>query len=429
MKKRNSIMPSMSKIFIMAVLILIVQTAYSQSSQIHIVKRGQTFAVIASMYGLTESELREANPNAKNCYAGMKLKIIKNAPIINKLTETTSNSVSSISQRSSNKEVDNTPNTLLDLGRRYIEEEKYKKASKFLNDVLTYSSSTGQQKKEARELLAKIELAKEERREEVSSAIDNLAKGFTEAGNSLMTMGVMASQAELAQRRGHVMPNVVPAMPYNYPVYNSSSFYEYNAQQTISNLDRQSRELFKPVERELEKLDNYVKKSAETGKKRQEIIDRANACYDAGNYKEAFNLLKPLAEAGVTVAQYKIGDMYAEGKGVAKNETIANRWYRQAEESKRQTRELQKQIMEFNKNSTTTTLQSAPSVQNGQRVCGNCNGTGLVLYSNSCPLSKYTTSHYCIYINCQVCGRSHCKDNSSHINCPICEGTKMRPNY
>lgn len=41
----------------------------------HIVKRGDTFASIAKKYGITETELMEANPTMKNCYVGLKISI------------------------------------------------------------------------------------------------------------------------------------------------------------------------------------------------------------------------------------------------------------------------------------------------------------------------------------------------------------------
>jgi len=47
----------------------------AQTANTHIVQRGETFALVAKRYGLTEQELKKANPNEEVCYAGMKLKI------------------------------------------------------------------------------------------------------------------------------------------------------------------------------------------------------------------------------------------------------------------------------------------------------------------------------------------------------------------
>ena len=48
----------------------------AQNATEHVVKRGETFATIAGKYGLTESQLKEANPQYKTCYAGLKLKVV-----------------------------------------------------------------------------------------------------------------------------------------------------------------------------------------------------------------------------------------------------------------------------------------------------------------------------------------------------------------
>lgn len=47
----------------------------AQTSKTHTVQRGETFALVAKRYGLTEQELKNANPDEDVCYAGMKLTI------------------------------------------------------------------------------------------------------------------------------------------------------------------------------------------------------------------------------------------------------------------------------------------------------------------------------------------------------------------
>lgn len=50
----------------------------------------------------------------------------------------------------------------------------------------------------------------------------------------------------------------------------------------------------------------------------------------AGKYKDALDILKPLAEKGSTVAQYKLGGMYELGLGVDKNYSRAIELYRES---------------------------------------------------------------------------------------------------
>lgn len=50
--------------------------------------------------------------------------------------------------------------------------------------------------------------------------------------------------------------------------------------------------------------------------------------YATGNYAEALRLLRPLAAQGEEAAQDTLGDMYANGEGVAKDSAEALHWYR-----------------------------------------------------------------------------------------------------
>lgn len=43
---------------------------------------------------------------------------------------------------------------------------------------------------------------------------------------------------------------------------------------------------------------------------------QADAAYQAGNYFQAFCLFRPLAQQGNAKAQYRLGKLYEEGKGV-----------------------------------------------------------------------------------------------------------------
>lgn len=56
-----------------------VSVVFGQQSQtVHVVQRGESFASIAAKYGISENELKQANPNARTCIAGMKLTVKQN---------------------------------------------------------------------------------------------------------------------------------------------------------------------------------------------------------------------------------------------------------------------------------------------------------------------------------------------------------------
>jgi hypothetical protein len=52
----------------------------------------------------------------------------------------------------------------------------------------------------------------------------------------------------------------------------------------------------------------------------------------AGNFAEAYCVLKPHAEAGDAEAQYNIGWMYLNGYGLAMNDSLALEWWQRASE-------------------------------------------------------------------------------------------------
>ena len=58
----------------------------------------------------------------------------------------------------------------------------------------------------------------------------------------------------------------------------------------------------------------------------------AVAAYDRQDYATALRLLRPLAEQGHAAAQYNLGLMYHEGKGVAQDYAQAVAWFRKAAE-------------------------------------------------------------------------------------------------
>jgi len=54
------------------------------------------------------------------------------------------------------------------------------------------------------------------------------------------------------------------------------------------------------------------------------------AAYDAGDYREALRIFRPLAERGNAEAQYYLGLMYEKGNGVSKDKERMRTWYTRA---------------------------------------------------------------------------------------------------
>ncbi len=54
--------------------------------------------------------------------------------------------------------------------------------------------------------------------------------------------------------------------------------------------------------------------------------------YERGDYATALTEFRPLAQQGNAVAQFSLGVMYLEGRGVPQDDAEAVRWHRQAAE-------------------------------------------------------------------------------------------------
>ena len=59
-------------------------------------------------------------------------------------------------------------------------------------------------------------------------------------------------------------------------------------------------------------------------------LEDAEAAYARGDYKSYLRLTRSLADRGDAAAQYNLGIMYENGRGVRKDDAEAVRWYRKA---------------------------------------------------------------------------------------------------
>jgi TPR repeat protein len=59
-------------------------------------------------------------------------------------------------------------------------------------------------------------------------------------------------------------------------------------------------------------------------------FDDALYAYQRGDYETTYQLIRPLAESGDPTAQYFLGFLHHEGKGVPKNYSKAAKWLRKA---------------------------------------------------------------------------------------------------
>lgn len=109
--------------------------AIAQTGNTHTVKRGESFALITKRYGITEEQLKAANPNKTVCYVGLKLELPKNPA-----------SQGTNSQVESNKTAAQSEHSLADTGKQTAKVENShpkKKKKEFWKGIGDFFSGMG----------------------------------------------------------------------------------------------------------------------------------------------------------------------------------------------------------------------------------------------------------------------------------------------
>ena len=76
----------------------------------------------------------------------------------------------------------------------------------------------------------------------------------------------------------------------------------------------------------------FVIASTSSGPVLADALEDGIVAYHNKDYAKAVALWKPLADKGVAAAQYQLGTLYAEGRGVEQNDAIAAIWFQRAAE-------------------------------------------------------------------------------------------------
>lgn len=84
----------------------------------------------------------------------------------------------------------------------------------------------------------------------------------------------------------------------------------------------------KPNSEPTKQVGDGVPESTNAGARSRE--DDARSAYVSGDYARAAPLMRPFAEQGQAWAQFGLGTMYEDGKGVPKDDKQAEDWYRKA---------------------------------------------------------------------------------------------------
>jgi len=179
---------------ILSFWLLALPASGQQDLKTHTVQRGETFGSIAAKYGMTESELRAANPNAKTCFAGMKLAIIRlEVPNTIKSNEkVTSQQRVNEGQNSSSIEETNRIHTSslginkrFEEGKEYFYKRKWRKVISSFKKVIADQNSSDEERRQSEELLTMAMSEKEARTERRIAFFNTLGNLMENVSNLL----------------------------------------------------------------------------------------------------------------------------------------------------------------------------------------------------------------------------------------------------
>lgn len=179
----------MKKLFITLLLSLGICTSAIAQQTEHQVRRGETFASIATRYGITEDALRKANADKKTAYAGVKLKIPVVKTTSEKVIADTSVPTSEPTVRPSAPTTEHNGNSFsmvnFNKGKEYFYNKKWKKAIKAFNDVLSDPLADNNTKLQSQKFLAQAQKQQQERKQRREAIWNGISTGLKAFGNIL----------------------------------------------------------------------------------------------------------------------------------------------------------------------------------------------------------------------------------------------------
>ncbi len=240
---------------ILSFWLLALPASGQQDLKTHTVQRGETFGSIAAKYGMTESELRAANPNAKTCFAGMKLAIIRlEVPNTIKSNEkVTSQQRVNEGQNSSSIEETNRIHTSslginkrFEEGKEYFYKRKWRKAISSFKKVIADQNSSDEERRQSEELLTMAMSEKEARTERRIAFFNTLGNLMENVSNLLEgDSGETGSSTIETNSRGKTSNSSVSGLEKHLYVLNDQYerlMEQYNASLLMTNATVSARE-------------------------------------------------------------------------------------------------------------------------------------------------------------------------------------------
>lgn len=418
----------MKRIVVSFILAFCVNITFWAQQKVHTVMRGETFAIIAKKYGISEEELRNANTTVKMAHTGAKLKIPqkKVERAVSTPTPPPKNNASSMSQspsihtsqmHQSQTSASITPNTnwhsreKFNSGKKNFYDKKWKKAIADFNEVLSDPLATEEEIRLSKQFVAQAkekQKEKEERRQE-------FANRLTKFGDKLQELGQQMQNAQIARygnaySYGNTRQNVRASTKKNPPQFldaaHKKEFLEKGRTSYVVSQNAQGKRV-RQVEICMICQGNDKRCPYCRGTGRDQITGMCYYC--AGTGKEYCHMCH---DTGWTQKDFDYdgrGNLIAiNGKSVEQIEAEANRT-----------------------NYTGGGLGGGYTGGSQPQKCRLCLGTGKIPYiyyrgrltPNTSGGKCIGSDHVCKLVgNCNTCGRNHCV-YQGHISCESCHGT------
>lgn len=201
-----------SSIFFLTLYITVAAVA---QQQVHTVERGETLSSIANKYGITEYELKKANPNMTICFAGIKLNIPERkkndedntvpAKEVEPVATNNSKNQSATEEKSKMDLINEYPFFMLHYGRgqKYYNQKKWKMAIKELQQAMAEQSYPEEEYQRCEQLLAYAMQEKEARSARRANFWNNLSKTLDNVSNVLVSTADGLNAIASAEERGN----------------------------------------------------------------------------------------------------------------------------------------------------------------------------------------------------------------------------------
>ena len=404
-----------------ALLFLLLTIPVKGQQNTIVIGYGETFETIANKYDLSVSELREANPDKNECYAGMEIVIPR--PIDNPVGDTGVTSAvlmradsllleaKAINQSGKHKKAIKLYNKVIEMkvrtpyafagrGECYFNLKKYKKAKADLNHAINSGQLAIIERNWCMEALGDVEKAIQAKRERKNAVWSKVGLAFVTAAAVTTTAYVASEQAKMQNQNQLAHQNYQNSMTYG----GGGSDHLKNADQIIAQSNAYNNRMNAAGTAQLNQMTQTMMIEAQKTRNRME-----QAFQDELKWKGEFNKAN-----GRYPTEYETDRWYEANYPDLLNNRILARGKMNSEshdDDKKEKEDIRTKTDYSEKFETRYSSGEVCVSCLGSGKCKTCNGRGY--YYNSLNISRT--------VLCPNCDHDH------NGVCSHCHGTKVNP--